>query len=106
MKFIAHDVGIGLGISPNASFRFGIFCRMRAQNRAERPKLDPARVQLGIDGPGHVPADIVTPVRIAYVRRRRREPRLKRERVPNGNRVTGEADLIAMVSESAPSMKE
>ncbi len=79
---------------------------MRAQNRAERPKLHPARIQLRIHRARHVAANVVAPVGVAHVRRRRRKPRLELERVPHRNRVAGKPNLVAMVAQPAPAMEQ
>jgi len=48
----------------------------------------------------------MAPIRVTHVGRRRREPGLKGERIPDGNSVAGEADLIAMIAEPAPTVEE
>ena len=83
VKLITHDVRVRFGISPDTSFRIGILGCVRAQDRTEGAELDPACVQLRIDRARHMAANVVTPVRIADVRCRGGEPRLKGERVPN-----------------------
>ena len=84
----------------------GILRRVRAQNRAEDAELNPARVQLRIDRARHVPADVVAPVGVAHVGRRRRKPRLKRERIPHRNRVARKSNLVAVIPQPAPAMKQ
>src|SRR6185437_11025213 len=69
-------------------------------------ELDPAGVELGSDGSGHVSADVVAPVGVADVGRGGGEPWLEGERRPHGDGVSREADLVAVVSESSPAMEE
>ena len=83
MKLVAHDVRIRLRIGPDAAFRIRILRRVSAKDGAECPELDPACVQFWIDRARHMAADIMTPVGIADVRCRCREPGLKGKRVPN-----------------------
>src|SRR5215475_15565118 len=79
---------------------------MRAQDGAEGSELDPSRIQLRIDCSRHVAADIVTPVGIPDVCCCSSEPRLESERIPNGDCVAGESDLVPMIAESAPTMEQ
>ena len=50
-------------------------------------------------------ADIVAPVGVADVRGGSGEPRLKGQRLPNGDRVAGEADLVTMITKASPAME-
>ena len=95
---VAHDVGIGLGIGPDAALGVGVLGGVRAQDRTVDAELDPARVEFGRDDAGHVPADVVAPVGIADVGCGRGEPWLKRQRFPHRNSVAGKANLVAMVA--------
>ncbi len=61
---------------------------------------------LRIDLSGHVAADVVRPVGVADVGRRCRKPRLEGERIPHGNGVAAEADLVAVVAQAAPPVEK
>ena len=99
-------LGIWLGIGPDATLGVGILGGVGAQDGAEDAELDPARIQLRIDHARHVSADIVAPIGVADVGRRRREPRLEGKRVPHRDRVAGETDLVAMIAQPSPAMEK
>ena len=79
---------------------------MSTQNRAERPPLDPPSVELGRNFPGHVSANVMTPIPVSDVCSRCSEFRLEGQRFPNRHNVPGEPDLIAMIPESTPPVEE
>src|SRR6185437_298152 len=98
--------GIRFGIRPDAALGVRILCSVRAQDGTEGAELNPARVKLGSDGSGHMAANVVAPVGVADISSGRGEPRLKRQRWPNGDSVSGEADLIAVIAQPAPAVEE
>jgi len=51
-------------------------------------------------------ANIVAPVGVADVGSGRREPGLEGERIPYGDGVSGEADLVAVIAQAAPAVEE
>src|ERR1700722_9885686 len=103
---VVHQVCVWLRICPNAALSIRILRGVRAQNRTENSPLNPAQIEFRIDGAGHVPADVVAPVCIAHVGSRGREVWLECERLPDGDGVPGKTDLVAMVAQSSPAMKQ
>ena len=102
-----QDVALAVGEHPRLLVQSGVLRRVGAQDRAERAELHPAYIHLGVDGVGaHVSAHIVAPVAVEHVRRRRVEVRLEVERFPAYYGVAREADLIAVVAQSAPTVVE
>ena len=79
---------------------------MGAKDRTERAEFNPAREELRVDGTRHMSTDVVTPIGVANVGRGGGEPRLEGQRIPHGDGVTRESDLIAMVAKSTPAMEE
>ena len=105
--YVVQDVALVVGEHPRLLVQSGVLRRVGAQDRAERAELHPAYVHLGVDGVGaHVSAHIMTPVAVEHVRRRRIEVRLEVERFPAYYGVAREADLIAVVAQSAPTVVE
>src|SRR6202000_750934 len=54
----AHDARVWLGVGPDAALGVGVLGGVRAQNWTVDAELNPARVELGLDGTGHVATDI------------------------------------------------
>ena len=79
---------------------------MRAQDRTEDSPLNPARIEFRVDGAGHMATDVVAPVGVAHVGCGGRKPGLEGERLPDGDGVAGKTDLVAMIAQSSPAMKE
>ena len=79
---------------------------MRTHNRTHSSKLHPACVHLGVNTVNTAPmsADIMTPVAIEHIRSSAIEIRLEIERIPRNHGIAREANLIAMVAESAPAV--
>src|SRR5229473_7867553 len=102
----AHDIAIGFWIGPDATFAFSVLACVRAQNRAEGAELDPAHIELWLDDAGHVSADVVRPIGVADVGSRCGEPWLEGQGIPGGDRVSRKADLVTVIAEAAPAMKE
>ena len=72
----------------------------------ETSPLDPTQVEFWFDGAGHMAADVVAPIRVAHVGSGGREVRLEGKRIPHRYGVSGKSDLIAVISEAAPAVKE
>ena len=105
--YVVQDVALVVGEHPRLLVQSGVLRRVGAQDRAERAELHPAYVHLGVDGVGaHVSAHIMTPVAVEHVRRCRIEVRLEVERFPAYYGVAREANLIAVVAQSAPTVVE
>ena len=102
-----QNVALAVGEHPRLFIESGILCGVGAQNRAECTELHPAYVHLGVDRVGaHVSAHVMAPVAVEHVRRCRVEIRLEVERFPAYYGVAREADLIAVVAQSAPTVVE
>ena len=69
---------------------------MQTVDRAEHAVLDMPHVQLVTLFPKIMPADIVAPPRIPYVRRRRREIRQIPQRVPRDLRIPRKPERVSM----------
>ena len=85
---LPHQVGVGLGIRPDAPLGFGILRGVSPQDGAENSPLNPAQVKLGFNLTRLVAANVMAPIGIPDVRSGCREIGLKRERVPDGDGVT------------------
>ena len=70
--------------------------RMQSVDRAERAELVPAGLQLFVAVAEHVAADVVAPPAIPDVGSGGGELRLEGERFPGHDRVSGEADRVAV----------
>ena len=69
---------------------------MQSVDRAERAELVPAGLQLFVAVAEHVAADVVAPPAIPDVGSGGGELRLEGERFPGHDRVSGEADRVAV----------
>ena len=74
-----HQVGVGLGIRPDAPLRFRILRGVSPQDWAEDSPLNPAQVKLRFDPTRLVAANVMAPIGISDVRCRCREIGLKCE---------------------------
>ena len=97
----AHGVVVLDRVSPETPLDLRALGGVRAENRTEGAELNPARVQLRWTVAPHVAADVVAPVAEPHVRRRHGEVGLKIQRLPRDLSVAAEADLVAVVAETA-----
>ena len=102
----AQDRRVRFGIGPDAALGVGVLGGVRAQNWTEGAELDPAGVEFRVHDARHMAADVVAPIGVTHIGRSGCEPGLKLERGPHRNRVAGEADLVAMIAQSAPAVEE
>ena len=77
---------------------------MGTHYRAEAAVLKPSCVHFRIDAVSEVASDVVAPVSVEDIRCCRGEIWLEFKRFPCDGSVSGETDLVAVVSESAPAM--
>ena len=104
---LAHRVEV-IREHPETLLHRHILCRMGLVDRREDSRLHPARVKLRIgarhSGRLHVSAYVMPPVAVADIRCSGGEIRQVAQHFPCGEGVPGEAHLIAVASDSAPSV--
>ena len=102
----AVDLEDILPVLPGHAILIWILGTVQAEDRAEHTELHPTRVEFWFFDAEEVTADIVAPPTEAHVRRRGGERGLEGERFPRDDAVTGEADRVAMVAQSAPARED
>src|SRR5215469_1007432 len=102
----AHRLGVLKRIRPDAALRIRVLGGMRPQNWAEDAKLYPSGEQLRRNYSRDVTTDVVTPVAIENVGRGCGEVGLISQRFPHRNRVARKSNLVAVIPQPAPAVKD